>query len=136
MENKKDILCVETGNPISSRPVKRSFKEALNEVEERIEWYALRSDQRATGRELAMIIAEVELLPPDALIRIEGNDLSAEMVSEIYSRLTNDHIVLVIDELMDIRHRVRAVKTYMRTALYNAVFTLDTAYANMAKSDN
>lgn len=135
MEKEKTLICDNKGQGFPSRPIKRSFKETLKAVEDRIEWVALRADQRAAGRELAMIIAEVELLPPDALVRIEGNDLPAEMVAEVYSELTNDHVVLVLDQIAEQRHRIRAIKTYMRTALYNSVFTLDTAYTNMANSN-
>lgn len=108
----------------SGRSVKRSFAEALHETEARLETERFPSDDRAHARELAMIIAEVELLPPTALIRIDGNDLDAGLVSEVYAVLTHDHLVRVIDALRETRYRVKAYKTYARTALYNAAYTL------------
>jgi len=120
---------------VLSVPVKRSFKETLKEVEDRIEWFCLRPDRRPQGRELAMIIAEVELLPPDAMVRIDGNDISAALVAEVYSELRNDHIVFVLDNLAALNYRFRSAKTYIRTALYNAALTLENSYDNMVNSE-
>lgn len=131
---KKKSFC-SADKQVTSRPIKRSFKSALEEVKAQIEWQCLPRDRLAKGLELAMIIAEVELLRPDALVRIEGNDLTAELVSEIYSKLTHEHINLVLDNLAGVNYKINAIKTYMRTALYNAVFVLDTSTDNMAKTD-
>ncbi len=127
--------CLGQEQKISSHHIKRSFKETLKLVETRIEWESLPFSKRAKGRELAMIIAEIETLPPDAPIRIEGNDLTAEYVSEIYSLLRNQHIEFVIDSLEETKHRIMTAKTYARTSLYNAAMTMEIAMDNIVKSN-
>lgn len=115
--------------------VKRTFSQSLREVEDRIEWKDLARDRQARGRELAMIIAEVERLAPDTMVRIDGEDHEAGEVAEIYRMLTHDHINTVIEELDGIGHRIKAMKTYLRTALYNVVFTMEHTLENSVKSD-
>lgn len=120
---------------VLSSPVKRTFRQVQKEVEERCEILALPRDDVAKARELAMIIAEVELLPPDARVRIDGNDLFAQMVAEVFSELRHEHIEFVLDNLRNLKFRFFDAKTYVRTALYNSVFTLELAVENMVNAD-
>lgn len=134
-EIEKQKLDVRQDKQVPSVPVKCSFRETLRAVEARIEWDCLHYGRRAQARELAMIIAEVERMPPDTLIRVDGCDKDAAEVAEIYQLLTHDHINTVLDNLAEMRYRVRAMKTYLRTALYNVVFTMENTTENMAKAD-
>ncbi len=120
---------------ISPSVFKGSFKERLKSVEARVGWSALPFPKRAQGRELCMIIAEVEMLPAGSLVRIEGNDLPCEYVAEVYSLLQHEHIEFVLDMLKETNHRIMTAKTYARTALYNAAFSLEIAIGNMVRSD-
>lgn len=133
MTKEKEILGLREDKQVLS--VKRSFSQTLKEVEARIEWCCLGRDRQARGRELAMIIAEVERLAPDAQIRIDGDDKDASDVAEVYKMLTHDHINAVLDQLDEVGYRVKAMKTYLRTALYNVVFTMENSIDNSVKSD-
>ncbi len=133
MKEEKQVF-EERDKRINSNPFKRSFTEALREVEARIEWECLSYERKARGRELAMIITEVERLPPNSLIRVDGEDHEAYEVAEIYQMLTHDHIESVLDNLDETRYRVKAMKTYLRTALYNAVFTVENSVVNEVNS--
>lgn len=119
----------------SSNLVKRSFSQTLNEVEARIEWECFGHNKRAKARELCMIIAEVERLPPDSLIRIDGEDREASEITEIYRMLTHDHIEQVLENIGLVQYRIRAMKTYLRTALYNSVFTIENSLENSVQCD-
>lgn len=120
---------------VPSAPIKCSFKETLRAVEARIEWDYLPRDRQASARELAMIIAEVERLEPSTLIRVDGSDKEASEVAEIYGMLTHDHINTVLDNLGDVRYRISSMKTYLRTALYNVVFTMGNTIDNMVRAE-
>lgn len=120
---------------VLSSPVKRTFRQVQKEVEERCEILALPRADIAKGRELAMIIAEVELLPPDARVRIDGNDLFAQMVADVFSELRHEHVEFVLDNLRNLKFRFFDAKTYVRTALYNSLFTVNLAIENMVQAE-
>lgn len=122
-------------NEAKSHPIKRSFSQTLKLVEAQVEWQCLPRNKQLKGKELCMIIAEVLTLPAGALIRIEGEDREAADVAEIYGMLNYSHIEAVIDSLDATRYRIRAMKTYLRTSLYNAVFTLENSLDNEVRSD-
>ena len=134
-KNENQNTCVRNERQVPSAPVKCSFKETVKAVEARIEWDCLPYGRQARARELAMIIAEVERMAPDALIRVDGIDKEASEVAEIYGMLTHDHINTVLDNLGDVRYRISAMKTYLRTALYNVVFTMENTTDNMANAE-
>lgn len=134
-KTEKQNLDAEQEQRLPSAPIKCSFKETLRAVEARIEWDCLPYGRQASARELAMIIAEVERLEPSTLIRVDGSDKEASEVAEIYGMLTHDHINTVLDNLGDVRYRISSMKTYLRTALYNVVFTMENTTDNMARAE-
>lgn len=120
---------------VPPNPIKRSFSQTLKAVEAQVEWQALPRDKQLKGKELCMIIAEVLRLHPEALIRVDGEDREAAEVAEIYSMLNYSHIEAVIDSIAATKYRIRAMKTYLRTSLYNVVFTLENSMDNEVRSD-
>jgi hypothetical protein len=80
--------------------------------------------------ELCLIIAEVNLLHPDSAIKVAGLEISAFIVQEVYSKLTNEHLETVLHNFQRVSWRINHKKTYLRTALYNSVFELESGAAN------
>ena len=81
-------------------------------------------------KELCLVIAEVLVLNPASFIKINGSNMSAHLVREIYSQLHNDHLRLVFENFHNVSYHVYNKKAYLRTALYNAVFELESNYLN------
>ena len=81
-------------------------------------------------KELCLIIAEVLVLRPDAIVKINGSDMNAHLVQEIYSQLRNDHIQLVFDNFHNVTTHIYNKKAYLRTALYNSVFEAESGSVN------
>lgn len=86
--------------------------------------------------ELCRIIREVCYSPPDKKYRIEGNMLPRDDIIKKFLLLTQEHMEYVIESLADIHTRVRNIKGYMITALYNAVDTMSFYYMNMVRADS
>ena len=80
-------------------------------------------------KELCLIIAEVLVLDQD-FIKINGTYICAHLVKEEYSQLRNDHLRLVFNNYLNVTKRVFNKRSYLRTALYNAVFEIESHYAN------
>lgn len=85
--------------------------------------------------ELCRIIREICYSPPEKKYRIEGNMLPRDDIIKKFLLLTQEHMEYVIESLAGIHTRVRNIKGYMITVLYNAVDTMSFYYRNMAMSD-
>lgn len=118
----------------SQSQVGSSFRQALAIAREQIdiEHYSFFDGPQA--EEIALIIAEMYRLPPDCTVQIDGNKLPVEIVREIFRKLTFDHVSAVIDRYREIRYEIQHPKTYLRTALYNAVFEIEARTVNDVRS--
>ncbi len=126
-----EALAREKFSPLRAAPQSESqspssrvgcYRQTLRELEVRLPVECLDECDRALGAEIHRIIAEVGMLPPDASVRIDGLQLPAAMVAEVYSELTIEHVRAVIVKFSEIGYRIKFKKTYLRAALYNEVF--------------
>lgn len=101
-ENNNTTFCV--GKSLSSRVQQfhknlhkqMTFYEILENVEEQIQIDCFSGSDLENAKEIALIIAEVIKLPDSAKVRISGNDISAEMVSDVYDMLEHENVCEVI----------------------------------------
>lgn len=112
-----------------------SFAEALRGVKARACLYAFRKEDRQQALELCYIIAEAERLPDGTPMQIGGDKLPAELVREVYGLLQHEHLEMVIENFKKEQRELRYKKSYLRTALYNAVFELESHYINQVNVD-
>ena len=68
-------------------------------------------------------------------LRIAGSDLSREFVRSRFMRLNCEHIRYVLDSINKNTTKVRNIKAYMLTALYNAPVTIDSYYTTAVNHD-
>ena len=122
---KTNALCCE------SQSVRPSFDEVLEQVKEQISIDCVPFEQILQAEELAAIIAEVLRLRPEDKLRVDGVMHSAADVQAVYAKLENEHVLHVIETYNEIPYPIKSPKMYLRTALYNAVFELNNAGANL-----
>ena len=122
---KTNALCCE--NP-SVRP---SFDDVLEKVKEQIAIDCVPLATLLQAEELAAIIAEVLRLRPEDKLRVDGVMHPAADVQAVYAKLENEHALHVIETYNEIPYPIKSPKMYLRTALYNAVFELNNAGANL-----
>ena len=126
-------------DPTSSvRPLRPSFRSAISRAERQVEYDALISREkmpRALVKEACMIIAEVYMMDPDKPIRVSGEWLDGHVVQEVFSELTSEHVATVIEEFCRLVCDIRNKKAYIRTALYNSVFSIESHYTNRVNHD-
>lgn len=113
-----------------------SFSDIYKCVKSKMEFDCFEKGHKALANEMCLIICEVLKLPPMALVRISRNDIPAEMVSDVFLYLTHEHIEFVIEKFKNITYEIKNKKTYLRTALYNSVFELETHYENKGNIKN
>ena len=111
-----------------------SIYEMLEKVMRQVEYHCF-ADLRFNRidpfyKELCLVIAEVLVLDPLSIIKINGSNMYAHLVQEVYLRLQNDHVRLVFKNFNNVPSRVYNKKAYLRTALYNAVFEIESNSVN------
>jgi hypothetical protein len=111
-----------------------SFKEAIDLSEDQIEIKCFSPHRAVYARDICRVIAEVYMMPDEAAIKIEGEMLPAYTVKEIFGELDHDHAEYVIDELEGYEGKIFAMKPFIRTLLYNAVLTMESAIATEVKN--
>jgi hypothetical protein len=85
--------------------------------------------------ELCLIVAEVNLLNPESAIKVAGAEMSAFIVQEVYAKLTNEHLELVVANFKRVGTQIYNKKAYLRTALYNVVFEFHSDVKNQVTQD-
>ena len=61
-------------------------------------------------------------------IRIAGDDYPAELVKSKFLKLNSSHIEFVLDCMRENTTKVRNIKQYLKTVLFNAPSTIDSYY--------
>ena len=122
-----------------STSVRPSVFQTLEQVKHQVEYHCF-ADLRFRRidpfyRELCLIIADVLVLDPNVIININGSKMSALLVQEVYRQLRNDHLQLVFENFKNVTNRILNKKAYLRTALYNAVFEIESHFLNEMNCD-
>lgn len=107
-----------------NQSVNQSFDETLGKIKAQIEIDSVPVKLLLQAEELAVIIAEV--------MRLRQNDaLKVGDVQAVFSKIENEHIIYVLEHYNEVPYRIRNPKQYLRTALYNSVFEINNAAANL-----
>lgn len=70
-----------------------------------------------------------------AIIRIAGDDKPAAVVRSAFMKLESNHIEYVLTGLKENSTKVRNIKQYVLTALYNAPMTISNYYQSLVNND-
>lgn len=69
------------------------------------------------------------------VLRIAGDDLPAEAVKSRFLKLDSEHIIYVLTSLKKNTTRIRNIKQYLLTTLYNSSFTIENYYLSQVNHD-
>lgn len=129
--NENNYVLKEKSRPVSpSCQVNVTFNQTLDNVFHQVEFLCFKINEQDFARELCFYIAEIYKLKNDYTVNIDGEPLPAELVKEIFEKITHDHMKLVIKNYKNSVNTVVRKKSYLRTALYNSVFELEAHYIN------
>lgn len=122
---------------VTSSPVK-SFWQTLDFIKLQVGYSRFLKDPDYNSNrieELCKIIAEIYCLTPETPVTIDGEELNAGLVQDIYSELDERHIAIVYDQYSKIDYEIKHKKTYLRTMLYNTAFEMEHHYENEFNSE-
>ena len=117
------------------KPRRMSFREAITRAEDQIGFHEYDRMHACYGilHDMCRVMAEVYMMPPRAMIRINGEDLEAGMVAEVLAEVTQEMAEERAEELRAALPGVTCLKAYLRSALYNKVFEFETAEAKLSE---
>lgn len=107
-----------------------SIRELVGQIKDQVDYDCFPKEDKPQVEEICLTVAEVYRLPPDAPVQVAGEKILAATVQEVYGMLTHEHVADVIANMANIGYEIRSIKTYRRTALYNAVFELEGRITN------
>ena len=118
-------------------PSKQEIKE---QIRERINYDLFRFRDRQSLRrvdEIISLMSDTLVLSPDGKLRIGSTQIEIADVQQRYLSLGYDHIDYVLQSLDEASktQKIRNIRRYLATALYNAPSTIDHYYSNRAIYD-
>jgi len=102
-----------------------SYNDTLLDVKAQVEFDIFPQEKMYEAENLCRIIADVMLLPGSDCLRIGGRMYQAKYVQEIFSRLKYENLSYVIDSLGKVNYRIKNLKNYLITSLFNSFFESD-----------
>lgn len=91
-------------------------------------------DYKKMVDEIIMLVADTLSSNKDT-IRIAGEEKSLEVVKRKFMKLEYEHIQFVLDCLLENTTKIRNIKQYLLTSLYNATQTIDSYYTTLVNHD-
>ena len=116
---------------------KESFERYRNLILENIDYDVLASDPHVDREQLDEIVDLVQetVCSTRSRIRVAGNDYPAEVVRSKLLKLNSEHIRFVTDCLKQNTTRIRNIRQYLLTALFNAPSTMNSYYTALVAHD-
>ena len=124
--------------PVQKRTdAKESFERYRDLILENIDYDVLASDPHVDREQLDEIVDLVQetVCSTRSRIRVAGNDYPAEVVRAKLLKLNSEHIRFVMDCLKQNTTRIRNIRQYLLTALFNAPSTMASYYAALVAHD-
>lgn len=114
--------------------IKLSERENYRDIiRENIE-YDCFSEDKARVDELVEIMLDV-VCSAKSTTRVNGEEVSTDVVKSRFLKLTHEHIEYVLTALGNNTSDVRNIRAYLITALYNAPITMDSYYTALVNHD-
>ena len=116
---------------------KGTFESYRELILENIDYDILAGDPHVDREQLDEIVALVQetVCSTSSRIRVAGNDYPAEVVRSKLLKLNSEHIRFVTDCLKQNTTRIRNIRQYLLTALFNAPSTMNSYYAALVAHD-
>ena len=109
-------------------------EERKAQVQENIGYIAFTGHDRETVDELVELITDV-LCSSQATFRIGGTQFKSEIVKKRFSALQQSHIEYVLECMRKNTTKIRNIRGYLLTVLYNAPTTIEHYYQAAVQHD-
>lgn len=97
-------------------------------IRENIDYQCFRPQDMESVDELVELMADTMLVPDRGTVRVAGAEKPASVVKGCFMKLAHSHIEYVIDCMQKHTGKIRNIKAYLLTALYNSSLTISSFY--------
>ena len=128
--NNTDLNETDPINPYPSNVIDR-MERCRDVIRKNISYGCFQGDRNCQMEELDELVelmADVMIMPDHAVLRISGVERPAAVVKDRFMKLEHSHIAYVLGCLRVNTSKVGNIRSYLLTALYNAVLTIDNYY--------
>ena len=142
-EKKEGVFCAE--NVKRSGPAclpcggrRLTFREAITLAEGQVEFGGMdyADKLRPLVHDMCRTMAEVYMAPEGMIMKVNGEDVAAGMISDVFAELTQDHVINLAGRLYDGWGCIAHPKAYLRSALYNVVFEFESVILRDVRADS
>lgn len=109
--------------------------ECVEEVKENIGYQQLREQYGLEDADAILDLITDTLCSTRATIRIGGGETPTEAVKDRFWRLEQSHVEYVLDRMRETTTKIRNIRGYLLTALYNAPVTIGPYYQAEVQHD-
>ena len=97
-------------------------------IRENIDYQCFRPQDMESVDELVELMADTMLVPDRGTVRVAGAEKPAPVVKGRFMKLAHSHIEYVIGCMQKHTGKIRNIKAYLLTALYNSPLTISSYY--------
>lgn len=97
-------------------------------IRENIDYQCFRPQDMESVDELVELMADTMLVPDRGTVRVAGTEKPAPVVKGRFMKLVHSHIEYVIGCMQKHTGKIRNIKAYLLTALYNSSLTISSYY--------
>lgn len=97
-------------------------------IRENIDYQCFRPQDMESVDELVELMADTMLVPDRGKVRVAGTEKPAPVVKGRFMKLAHSHIEYVIGCMQKHTGKIRNIKAYLLTALYNSPLTISSYY--------
>ena len=109
--------------------------DVMEQVKEQVDYMGLIAHSPPHEVDSLLDLITDTLCTTTPYIRIGGSELTAETVKQRFRSLDASHIEYVIDAMQENNTKIRNIRAYLLTALYNAPVTIDPYYSAAVRHD-
>lgn len=108
--------------------IERKIDSYREYIRENIDYQCFRPQDAESVDELVELMADTMMVSDRGTVRIAGEEKPAPVVKSRFMKLAHSHIEYVIDCLQKHTGKIRNIKAYLLTALYNSSLTIGSYY--------
>lgn len=132
MEREKEVVMQSESSQVLS------FDSQLQAVKRKCEFEDAVAEDPHNARlyeQMCKIMTEVFRKDGNADVKIGRQTLKASKVQEVFEQVRSTELRFVADNVCAVRYKIKFVKAYLTTALYNSVFESELRIINDVNSD-
>ena len=116
-------------------PHRMSFREAIAVAERQVGMNEIRRTDPLwpVMYDICRVMAEVYMAPPNMMMKMNGEELAAGMIAEVYRELTSESVTELATRIGRELGTVRFIKAYLRSALYNQAFEYEASIVRLCR---